>query len=72
MRQCGQIGDVLIVLRRLACWLGHLGRSFGRAAVGFRLEIQDDDLVWSGLAGGFAVRGIELGRGSREVGVKSQ
>lgn len=43
--------NVLVVLNGLACWLGHLGHSFGRAAVGFGLEIQDDDIAGSGLAG---------------------
>jgi hypothetical protein len=44
--------NVLIVLNGLACWLGHLGHSFGRAAVGLGLEIQGDDVAGSGLAGG--------------------
>jgi hypothetical protein len=44
--------NVLIVLHGLACGLGHLGHSFRRAAVGFRLEIQGDDVANSGLEGG--------------------
>lgn len=57
--------NLLIVLNGLACWLGHLGHSFGRAAVGFRLEIQDDDVAGSGLAGGLDK--MDRARGCRRV-----
>ena len=52
---------VLIVLHGLACWLGHLGHSFGRAAVGFGPEIQGDDVARSGRAGGLERLNVKLG-----------
>jgi hypothetical protein len=58
------LANVLIFLHGLACWLGHLGRSFRRAAVGFRLEIQGDEVVLSGLAGGFKRKISSSGEGS--------